>query len=132
MSDFKFDQMDMGASDIDSYLSEPHAEDVTVHIGHSMLGNLHMPVQTDFDLQNMQLGGAFLEPAMERAQRNVTAAMKSRTKVGSVGQLSPFMRISSDTLIHKSNRDLWALRKEGDGNFYIERLFDDNGTPLKG
>jgi hypothetical protein len=132
MSNFKFDQMDMGESDIDSYLSGPTSEDVTVHLGHSLLGKLRISTVTDFDLQNMQLGGASLEPAFERTQRSVTAAMKSRTKVASVGQLSPFMRISSDTLVHKSNRDLWALRKEGDGNFYIERLFDDNGTPLKG
>ena len=42
------------------------------------------------------------------------------------------MRISAETLIHKSTTDLWALKKEADGKFYIERLFDDNGEPLKG
>lgn len=55
----------------------------------------------------------------------------SRRKVGSLGDLSEFIRVSAETLIHKSQRELWAL-KQGDGGFYVERLFDDNGEPLKG
>ena len=46
--------------------------------------------------------------------------------------LKGFVRVSADTLIHKSQKDLWALKKEGDGHFYIERLFDDSGEPIKG
>lgn len=36
-----------------------------------------------------------------------------------------------DTLVHKATRDLWSL-SEKDGQFVIERLFDDTGGPLKG
>ena len=57
---------------------------------------------------------------------------KYRKKVANLGDLSGFIRNSNNQLIHKSNRDLWSLKKEADGSFYIERLFDDNGTPLKG
>lgn len=55
-----------------------------------------------------------------------------RKKVASLGDLSSFIRLSSEQLIHRSSRDLWSLKKEGDGSFYIERLFDDDGHPLKG
>lgn len=61
-----------------------------------------------------------------------TAAAKPvRTKVGSLQQLDGFHRLSAETLVHKSTNDLWTLRKEGE-DYYIERLFQDNGSPLKG
>lgn len=59
------------------------------------------------------------------------AAAPVRTKVASLQQLDGFQRLSAETLVHKSTNDLWSLRKEGD-DFYIERLFQDNGLPLKG
>src|SRR5258706_12181262 len=60
-----------------------------------------------------------------------TAAVKPRrVKIGSLVQLNGFERVSSETLIHKSTKDLWAIKKEGD-DFYIERLFQDTGNPLK-
>jgi len=43
--------------------------------------------------------------------------------------LEGFFKSGTD-LVHKATRDLWALRKEGD-DFVIERLFQDNGEPLK-
>lgn len=39
-------------------------------------------------------------------------------------------RVAADELIHKSTQDLWALKK-GPNGFVIDRLFNDNGTPLK-
>lgn len=64
-------------------------------------------------------------------QAKTAAAKPPRQKVASLAQLSGFERVSSDTLVHKSTQDLWALRKEGEG-YFIERLFQDNGQPLKG
>ncbi len=60
-----------------------------------------------------------------------TASGPVRQKLASLEQLQGFHRISSDTLINKSTQDLWALKKQGD-DYYIERLFTDNGQPLKG
>lgn len=54
-----------------------------------------------------------------------------RVRIGSLQDLSNFERTAADTLIHKSTQDLWALREEG-GAFFIERLFQDDGSPLKG
>lgn len=134
MSDFNFKDMEMAAgSDLDSFLSNPSNSEGGAYTGQSkILANLDIPMVVDFDMQGMDLGGANLEPAIERAERSVLAGKQSRVVVASIRDLVPFMRVSSDTLVHKSNRDLWALRKESDGNFYIERLFNDNGSPLKG
>ena len=35
------------------------------------------------------------------------------------------------TLIHKATQDLWSMKVSEDGSFDVERLFDDNGDPLK-
>lgn len=61
-----------------------------------------------------------------------TAAQKPmRQKVASLQQLDGFQRLSAETLVHKSTNDLWTIRKEGE-DFFIERLFQDNGSPQKG
>lgn len=45
--------------------------------------------------------------------------------------LGEFLRVaSSDDLVHKATRDLWSMKEE-DGEFVIERLFDETGRPLK-
>lgn len=100
----------------------------------------------DFDLGSIEVtnGGldAFLGTNAEVSTPVVATAKlireegkdkkaSGRTKIGSLAQLSGFVRTSEDMLIHKSNRDLWALRQDG-GEFYIERMFDDMGAPLKG
>lgn len=51
-------------------------------------------------------------------------------RVASLGDLSGFMRMSSDTLVHKATKDLWAVRQEG-SEYVIERLFKESGDPLK-
>ena len=86
----------------------------------------------DFDLSEMQVSGSPGLDAMFQREAHILSPHKGRTKVASLQDLHNFVRLSSETLIHKSDRDLWALKKEADGNFFIERLFDDNGDPLKG
>jgi hypothetical protein len=87
----------------------------------------------DFDLGDLQTSGASgLDALFEREKHILTPHKTGRSKVASIGDLSGFVRLSSDTLIHRSDRDLWALKREADGNYYVERLFDDMGEPLKG
>jgi len=62
--------------------------------------------------------------------RTTTAAMADKIRVASLGDLSEFLRFGSDTLVHKATKDLWKVRKDG-GDFVIERLFAENGSPLK-
>ena len=57
--------------------------------------------------------------------------LPDRMKVSSVSQLDGFSRIASDTLVRVSEKDLWALEENEQGEFTIERLYDDDGNPLK-
>lgn len=53
-----------------------------------------------------------------------------RKKVASLGDLNGFTRVSEDTLVHRSSQELWSLQKDSSG-FFIERLFNADGDPLK-
>ncbi len=94
---------------------------------------------SDFDFRSFETGGATGMDALLASEPQIVspvgkaapAATPKRIKVGSLKQLDGFQRIASDTLVHKSTQDLWAIRQDG-GNFFIERLFQDNGEPLKG
>ena len=86
-----------------------------------------------FDLSQLEMSGASgLDALFQREAHILNPHPTGRTKVAPIRDLSGFVRLSSDTLIHRSDRDLWALKKEADGNYFIERLFDDNGAPIKG
>lgn len=93
---------------------------------------------SDFKLDQIQGGSSGLDAFFEKEPQIVTplgqkvaaSAPPKRTKVGSLAQLEGFQRLSSDTLIHKSTQDLWAIKREGN-EFFIERLFQD-GSPIKG
>jgi len=58
--------------------------------------------------------------------------MASAIRVASLGDLTQFLKRADGKLIHKSTNDLWSYSKDADGNFLVERLFDDEGEPLKG
>lgn len=57
---------------------------------------------------------------------------QERRRIASLGDLSSFIRVSSETLVHKSDRDLWSIRSDADGSLVIERQFDETGAPLRG
>ena len=87
---------------------------------------------SEFDLGSMEMSGASgMDALFEREANLVTPLKTSRVRVASCADLRQFTRLSAETLIHKSNRDLWSIKSEGEA-FFIERLFDDNGSPLKG
>lgn len=68
-----------------------------------------------------------LRKSKGRKKRQAAHSMR----VARLGDISGFLRVANDTLIHKSTRDLWSFRKDGE-DYVIERLFDSNGEPLKG
>ena len=85
-----------------------------------------------FDFGDFETTGASgLDALFQREPQLVAPPKTARVRVASVQALKPFERVSAETLVHKSDRDLWAIKKEGE-SYFIERLFDDNGTPLKG
>lgn len=58
------------------------------------------------------------------------ADLPNTFRVANVKALGGFRRIASDTLVRKSEKDLWSLRQTEDGEWVVERLFDDEGKPL--
>ena len=52
-------------------------------------------------------------------------------RVGSLGDLTDFLKIAEGVLVHKSTNDLWSFAKDADG-YVVSRLFDNSGEPLKG
>jgi hypothetical protein len=85
-----------------------------------------------FDFSDFEMSGSpGMDALLSREPQIVSPHKTGRRRVASLGDISEFVRVSAETLVHRSERDLWALKKEG-GNFFIERLFDDNGEPLKG
>lgn len=89
---------------------------------------------SEFDLGDIEVSGApGIDALFQReASTPQVKTASHRMRVASLKDLSGFTRTSAETLIHKSNRDLWALKKDSNNNLYVERLFDDNGSPLKG
>lgn len=93
----------------------------------------------DFDLSSIQSGGATGMDAFFASEPEVVSlvgeapvvARPEPIRIGSLKQLEGFTRVSSETLINKSTRDLWAIKPDGN-DFVIERLFQDDGQPLKG
>ncbi len=92
------------------------------------------PSPFNYDLGSIQTAPeSGMDAFLSRNQEMVTPLKLAsrRVKVSSLQDLAAYTRVSNETLVHRSNRDLWAIRKEADG-LVIERLFDDVGEPLKG
>lgn len=60
-----------------------------------------------------------------------------KLRFSSLGDLSTFFepvlgqkRASESDLVHKATKDLWSFRQEG-GEYVIERLFTEDGAPLR-
>jgi hypothetical protein len=60
------------------------------------------------------------------------ARLPDQIKVASLGDLSDFFRIATDTLVHKAEKDLWRISENKKGEVVIERLFNpDTKQPIK-
>lgn len=79
---------------------------------------------------------AILAEHLRRAKGNRRQARNVRLVLADIGDLSQFfvpaggVSRKADDLVHKATKDLWSFRQEGK-NFVIERLFQENGEPLK-
>ena len=85
----------------------------------------------DFDLGSIETVSSGMDSFLEDTPREKTAST-GRIKVASLEDLKGFERVAEDQLVHRSNRDLWSLKKDPNGDFFIERLFEDSDKPLKG
>ena len=66
------------------------------------------------------------------ASKTTGEGIPNRLKVSSPSELEGFQKISnSDKLIRMSEKDLWAIEENEEEGWVIERLFDEDGEPLK-
>jgi hypothetical protein len=69
--------------------------------------------------------------ASKAAGKGIVNNKKASIKVSSLADMFNFGRVADDVLIHKSNKDLWAIEADDSGQVHITRLFDNNGEPLR-
>jgi len=77
--------------------------------------------------RGLGLNTSLSDPKIVRRSRQASVM-----RVASLGDLTQFLKRADGKLVHKSTNDLWSYSKDADGNFLVERLFDDSGEPLKG
>jgi len=53
-----------------------------------------------------------------------------RTRVASISDLSGYMFLSANKLVHIAQQDFWKLGHDENG-FYVERLVEDNEGPVQ-
>jgi hypothetical protein len=87
---------------------------------------------TDFDFSSFSFGPDSEMVGMDTALITPSEVRNVHSRrIASLQDLNGFVRVSSETLVHKSEKDLWVIKKDKTG-FVIERLFDETGEPLKG
>ncbi len=79
-------------------------------------------------------GGGFL-PVLRRHLRVTSTNTRRANDITFQTQnlavvFASYSLVGKDELVHKATRDLWSFRKDAD-EYVIERLFDNNGNPLK-
>ena len=68
---------------------------------------------------------------LRRASKKTTTRTSSgKVRVACLGDLTEFLKISGDTLVHKATKDIWSFSKDKEG-YLIERLLGEDGKPLK-
>lgn len=77
------------------------------------------------------------KPKTAKVARTFTAACipadVNRFKVAGLGDITSFLsKVSNNTLVHRSQKDLWSFSKGADGGVTVQRLFNSNGEALKG
>jgi len=94
--------------------------DVTVHDGMVMVawddGNF-LPVSPE----HLRLA--------ELDVKRASSVRVSFIEFSSISTMFEQAKVGSD-LVHKATKDLWSFKQEGD-NYVIERLFNEDGNPLK-
>lgn len=82
--------------------------------------------------ENLLKEAGSLKDAQEVEESGMDAFFLPDTmKVASLGDLSDFFRASTDTLVHKAEKDLWKISEDKDGKCIIERLFDSDNKPIR-
>jgi len=72
----------------------------------------------------------FLQPAPKGTK--TAEVVVRRIEAGGLGDLTEFFIQGSGTeLVHKATKDLWSIQPAENGDYLLNRLFQENGDPLK-
>jgi len=73
-------------------------------------------------------GGSMINDLGNRSAKSIDTFLETKGEVRKITamDLSEFMKVSDDTLIHKSKQDLWKMFKDKSGNIFIKRLFEED------
>lgn len=72
----------------------------------------------------------FLRPAP--AGTRIAEAVVRKVSANGLGDLTEFLVQGSGTeLVHKATKDLWSIKPGDDGGYILNRLFQEDGNPLK-
>lgn len=106
--------------------------------GSSSVPNMLAPYENDFHKDYYQfpnspqslhdpLRGASIEDLNNRNSSSIDEFLgNSSVRKLASSELDDFLKLSEDTLIHKSKKDLWKMMKDDQGNVYIKRLFESD------
>ena len=77
---------------------------------------------------------SILAEHLRPASHNKRVARSFAFRASTLGNLSDIFRLATsspgDELVHKATKDLWSFRQD-QGGYVIERLFQEDGVPLK-
>lgn len=82
-------------------------------------------VDFDFDFISSSVDVFFTDEKTPKVHR----ASTGKTRISSARDLIGFTRVSSNTLVHVSQKDFWRIGKDDEGH-YIERLVSDDTGPV--
>lgn len=66
------------------------------------------------------------EDAIDQLFTSKKASMKKTARINKMADLNNFIKVGENLLVHKSEKDLWALETDEEGNYIINRLFSGN------
>jgi hypothetical protein len=66
----------------------------------------------------------------KNSKKQARTVRMSFIEFGGIADLFEMTKVGSTDLVHKATKDLWSF-SEKDGQFVIERLFSEDGNPLK-
>lgn len=72
-----------------------------------------------------------VQKAIALAKSKGFVTSPEQTRLAFTDDLFGFEKLSSDSLVHKSSRELWTIKMGDAGETFIEKQFDDQGAPVR-
>ncbi len=84
------------------------------------------------NIEDLRFSSSSIDDVFERPASRVASNVSGKIRVASLTDLSGFMQVASNTLVHISKQDFWRLAQDEEGNYIIERIVSDDESPIRG